>query len=82
MESWLRGESEGNNSAFALMTKIAELSTALEKFNAATDVLVELNDIDTLVGSLPDAGEIFGIGASGGNGGSLEDKYVEYFLKN
>jgi uncharacterized phage infection (PIP) family protein YhgE len=83
MESWLRGESEGNVSAFALMSRIGELSTALEKFNAATDVLVELNDIDTLVESLPDAGEIFGIGgASGGSGGNFEDKYVEYFLKN
>lgn len=83
MESWLRGEGESSVSAFALMKGIGELSSALEKFNAATDVLAELNDIDALTASLPDAGEIFGLeGAAGGKGQSFEDKYIEYFLKN
>ena len=83
MESWLRGESESNVSAFAMMKKIGELSGALEKFNAATDVLVEMNDIGTLIESLPDAGDIFGIdGSAGANGKNFEDKYVNYFLKN
>jgi hypothetical protein len=83
MESWLRGESESNVSAFALMKKIGELSTALDKFDAATDVLVEMNDIGTLIESLPDASEIFGLeGLSGRDGQSFEDKYVDYFLNN
>ena len=83
MESWLRGEGESNVSAFAMMKKIGELSQALQKFNAATDVLVEMNDIGTLIESLPDASEIFGIdGVSSGKGGNFEDKYVDYFLKN
>jgi len=83
MESWLRGESGSSLSAFAMMKKISELSKALEKFNAATDVLVEMNDIGTLIESLPDASEIFGIDSgSGGEGGKFEDKYIEYFLKN
>jgi hypothetical protein len=65
------------------MTKIAELSQALEKFNAATDVLVEFNDIDTLIQSLPDAGAIFGMDNSAeARGANFEDKYVDYFLKN
>jgi len=83
MESWLRGEGESNVSAFAMMKKISELSKALQKFNAATDVLIEMNDIGTLIESLPDASEIFGIdGSSGSKGGNSEDKYVDYFLKN
>jgi len=82
MESWLRGESESNVSAFAMMKKTSELSQALEKFNAATDVLIEMNDIGTLIESLPDAGEIFGIDGTSGKGDNFEDKYVEYFLKN
>lgn len=83
MESWLRGEGESNVSAFAMMKKISDLSQALQKFNAATDVLIEMNDIGTLIESLPDASEIFGIdGGSGSKGGNSEDKYVEYFLKN
>jgi hypothetical protein len=66
-----------------MMKQIGELSKALDKFNAATDVLIEMNDIGTLIESLPDASEIFGIdGGSGRNGGNFEDKYVEYFLKN
>jgi hypothetical protein len=70
-------------SGVALMTKIAELSQALEKFNAATDVLVEFNDIDTLIQSLPHAGAIFGMDNSAdAKGTNFEDKYVEYFLKN
>jgi uncharacterized phage infection (PIP) family protein YhgE len=83
MESWLRGEGESTVSAFALMKGIGELSGALEKFNAATDVLAEFNDIDALMTSLPDAGEILGIeGVNGGKGENFEDKYIEYFLKN
>lgn len=83
MESWLRGEGESTVSAFALMKGISELSSALEKFNAATDVLAEFNDIDALMSSLPDAGEILGLeGVAGGKGQSFEDKYIEYFLKN
>ncbi|MCU0916572.1 MAG: hypothetical protein MUC88_18720 [Planctomycetes bacterium] len=83
MEAWLRGEGENSVSGVALMTKIGELSHALEKFNAATDVLVEFNDIDTLIQSLPDAGAIFGMDNSAdAKGTSFEDKYVEYFLKN
>jgi len=83
MESWLRGEGQSNVSAFTMMKKIGELSKALEKFNAATDVLIETNDIGTLIESLPDASEIFGIdGGSESKSGNFEDKYVEYFLKN
>jgi len=83
MESWLRGEGESNVSVFAMMKQIGELSQALEKFNAATDVLIEMNDIGTLIDSLPDASEIFGIdGGAGAKGGNIEDKYVDYFLKN
>jgi len=82
MESWLRGEGESSVSAFALMKKIGELSGALDKFNAATDVLAELTDIDSLVASLPDAAEIFSLDGSTGKGENFEDKYVEYFLKN
>lgn len=82
MESWLRGEGESSVSAFALMKQIGELSGVLEKFNAATDVLVELTDIDTLVASLPDAGELFGLNGAPGRGQNIEDKYVEYFLKH
>ena len=83
MESWLRGESESNVSAFAMMKKIGELSKAMEKFNAATDVIIEMNDIGALIESLPDASEIFGIdGSTGSKSGSFEDKYVDYFLKN
>ena len=83
MESWLRGEGESNVSAFAMMKKIGELSKALEKFNAATDVIIEMNDIGTLIDSLPDASEIFGIdGSTSSKGGNFEDKYIEYFLNN
>ena len=82
MESWLRGEGESSVSAFALMKKIGDLSGALDKFNAATDVLAELTDIDTLVASLPDAGEIFNLSGASGKGENFEDKYVDYFLKN
>ena len=83
MESWLRGEGESTMSVFALMKGIGELSGALEKFNAATDVLAEFNDIDTLMSSLPDAGEILGLdGVNGAKGENFEDKYIEYFLKN
>ena len=83
MESWLRGEKESNVSAFAMMTKIGELSKALERFNAAADVLVEMNDIGTLIDSLPDAGDIFNIGPDGvTNTENFEDRYVEYFLDN
>ena len=83
MEAWLRGEGESSVSGVALMTKIAEMSQALEKFNAATDVLVEFNDIDTLIQSLPDAGAIFGMdNPAEAKSGNFEDKYVEYFLKN
>jgi hypothetical protein len=83
MESWLRGEGESNVSAFSMMKKIGELSKALGKFNAATDMLIETNDIGTLIESLPDAGEIFGLdGGSGTKSGNFEDKYVDYFLKH
>lgn len=82
MESWLRGEGQSNVSAFSMMKKIGELSKALEQFNAATDVLVETNDIGTLIESLPDASEIFGIDGISSKSGNSEDKYVEYFLKN
>lgn len=82
MESWLRGEGASNASAFSMMKKIGDLSQALEKFNAATDVLIEMNDIGTIIDGLPDAGEIFGIGGEGTNGARFEDKYVDYFLKN
>jgi len=83
MESWLRGGSEDGGSAFAMMKRISELSQALEKFNTATDVLVEMEDIGALVENLPDGSEVFGIdGSTGGKGGNFEDKYVEYFLKN
>ena len=82
MESWLRGEGESNVSGLALMRKIGELSKALDKFNAATDVMIEMNDIGTLIDSLPDAGEIFGLEGGSGKTGSFEDKYVDYFLKN
>lgn len=82
MESWLRGEGQSNASAFALMKKIGELSQALEKFNAATDILVEMNDIGTLIDSLPDAGQIFGIDGAVKKGERPEDKYIEYFLEH
>lgn len=82
MESWLRGEGESNASAFSMMKRIGDLSQALEKFNAATDVLIEMNDIGTIIDGLPDAGEIFGIGTGGKGGARFEDKYVDYFLKN
>ncbi len=82
MESWLRGEGESNASAFAMMKKIGELSQVFEKFNAATDILVEMNDIGTLIDSLPDAGQIFGIDGKIKKGERLEDKYIDYFLKN
>ena len=82
MESWLRGEGQSNASAFALMKKIGELSQVLEKFNAATDVLVEMNDIGTLIDSLPDAGQIFGIDGKLKKGEHLEDKYIEYFSEH
>ena len=63
-----------------MMKRIGELSQALEKFNAATDVLVEMEDIGTLIDNLPDGSEVFGIdGSTGGKGGNFEDKYVEYF---
>ena len=82
MESWLRGEGQSNVSAFSMMKKIGELSKALEQFNAATDVLIETNDIGTLIESLPDASEIFGIDGMKSKSGNFEDKYVDYFLKN
>ena len=83
MESWLRDESQSNVSAFSMMKKIAELSQALEKFNAATDVLIEMNDIGTLIDSLPDASELLGIDSTGvQNGEKFEDKYIEYFLNH
>ena len=83
MESWLRGEGESNLSALAMMRKIGDLSKALEKFNAAADVMVEMNDIGTLIESLPDASEMFGLEGDGAaDGANLEDKYVEYFLIN
>jgi len=82
MESWLRGEGRSNASAFALMKKIGDLSQALEKFNAATDILVEMNDIGTLIDSLPDAGQIFGIDGKVKKGERLEDKYIKYFLEH
>jgi hypothetical protein len=82
MESWLRGDGESNASAFSMMKRIGDLSQALEKFNAATDVLIEMNDIGTIIDGLPDAGEIFGIGTGSKGGARFEDKYVDYFLKN
>ena len=83
MESWLRGESESNISALAMVKKIGDLSQALEKFNAAADVLVEMNDIGTLIESLPNAGELFGFeGTGSGSTEKFEDKYVEYFNNN
>jgi hypothetical protein len=81
MERWLTSESESNVSAFAMMKKISELSKAMEKFNAATDVLIEMNDIGTLIDSLPDASEVLGFEASA-NGENYEDKYIDYFLSN
>lgn len=81
MESWLRDEGQGTTSAFGIMKNIAELSQALEKFNAATDILIEMNDIGTLIDSLPDAGELLGLeNGSLKNGEKFEDKYVDYFL--
>jgi len=82
MESWLRGEGESNASAFAMMKKIGELSQVFDKFNAATDIIVEMNDIGTLIDSLPDAGQIFGIDGKVKKGERMEDKYIDYFLKN
>ena len=82
MESWLRGEGQNNASAFAMMKKIGELSKALGKFNAATDVMIEMNDIGTLVDSLPDAGDLFGWDGQKGSSERYEDKYIEYFLQH
>jgi hypothetical protein len=82
MESWLRGEGQSNASAFAMMKKIGELSQVFEKFNAATDILVEMNDIGTLIDSLPDASQIFGIDGKVKKGERLEDKYIDYFLEH
>jgi len=82
MESWLRGEGQNNASAFAMMKKIGELSKALGKFNAATDVMIEMNDIGTLVDSLPDAGDLFGWDGQNGSSERYEDKYIEYFLQH
>ncbi len=83
MEAWLRDEGQGTVSAFGMMTKITELSQALDKFNAATDVLIEMNDIGTLIDSLPDVDQLLGLeGISVQDGQSIEDQYVDYFLNN
>lgn len=81
MESWLRDEGQGTVSAFGMLKKISELTEALTRFNAATDVLIEMNDIGTLIDSLPDAGELLGFdSASLRDGERFEDRYVDYFL--
>ncbi len=82
MESWLRGEGQSNASAFKMMKQIGDLSQALEKFNAATDVLIEMNDIGTIIDTLPDAGDLFGLTGNEASKERYEDKYVDYFLKN
>lgn len=82
MEAWLRGEGNADNSVVVLAQRIRDLQNALQRFNVATDLIVELDDVSDLLGTMPTFDVLTAPDGDEGvtNARRIEDQYIDYFL--
>jgi hypothetical protein len=85
VEQWLRDVGGKDESAVSVAARIIGLQKALDQFDAATDLIVKMNDVSDLIDMIPDLGALAAEEGDEGNPDSLsarqiEDRYIEHFL--
>ena len=84
IEQWLRDVSMTDNGVVAVAARIMELQKSLAQFDAATDLIVQMNDMADVIDTIPDV-SIFDVADADGNvleAQVIEDKYIDYYLTN
>ncbi len=81
VEQWLRDVSAADHGVVAVATRIIELQKALEQFDAATDLIVRMDDMTDVIDAIPDI-SIFELPEGGDvlDARQVEDRYIDYYL--
>lgn len=84
VEHWLRDVGSSGDSVMAVATRLIGLQRSLDQFDAATDLIVEMNDVSDLIDMIPDISVIEGDeGDSAGlSAKQIEDRYIDHYLTN
>jgi hypothetical protein len=82
VEQWLRSVGDKEDSVIAVATRIIGVQKSLEQFEAATDLIVKMNDVADLIDMIPD---IDALEAGADLEGQptmrqIEDQYIEHYL--
>ncbi len=77
LNDWLLAQTGDSQSAFAMIGKIKDLSSALKQFEVATDAMICMDDMNEIIQTLPDVSDLLGE-SSGLNLNDL-DKMIDTF---
>ncbi|MHC5109543.1 MAG: hypothetical protein ACYTHJ_06655 [Planctomycetota bacterium] len=84
VEQWLRDVGGSGESVMAVATRLIGLQNSLEQFDAASDLIVKLDDVGDLIDLIPDLNVLEGEAGNTGNlsAAQIEDRYIEHYLSN